>query len=185
MSFEPGWHVDPSNPRQERFWNGTAWSGEWRETGGFQQNIAPRTVRPPGPTDVFVNSSSRSAWFIATSPLWFAVLYFFLSLFAVVSEPAGQVRIAFLVASGILLLLAARRDRAVLADQGVSRPASPWWMALGPLAYLIRRHVVLREVPGFRGSPLTVHVLCIVVIAVAALALLLMSGLSFLLFGGG
>lgn len=28
---KPGWHPDPSNPLNERYWDGTSWSGEIRE----------------------------------------------------------------------------------------------------------------------------------------------------------
>ena len=184
MSFDEGWHVDPSNPRQERYWDGTEWSGQAREHGAFQADSTPRPIAPQRPADAYVDSSSRAAWFIAASPLWLPVPYALLSLFALAADSAGQGRVVYLVVTGVVLLLAAFQDRAVLRELEVRHPASPWWVALTPLAYLIARHRALREVPGYRSSPLTVHIVSITVALVVAVTLLMVSGLPFLMYGG-
>ena len=183
MSFDEGWHVDPTNPRQERYWNGTAWSGQWREHGFFHGDVTPRPIEPRAASEAYVDRSSRAAWILASSPLWLPVPYAALSLFGMASAAAAESRLGYILVIGLLLVLAARRDQAVLSASRVSSPASPLWTLLSPLAYLIARQRSLRDVPGYRSSPLLVHVLCIGVLVAVVVALGLVSGLPFLMFG--
>lgn len=57
-----GWYLDPSNPRLERFWDGTTWTPETRPSSVLLQNVpepfgygpgapSPATSASPEPSD--------------------------------------------------------------------------------------------------------------------------------------
>ncbi|MFG3153713.1 DUF2510 domain-containing protein [Streptomyces sp. NPDC048219] len=48
MTPPPGWYRDPSAPHQERWWDGTAWTGHRRAPEGFGAPVPP----PPEPPTV-------------------------------------------------------------------------------------------------------------------------------------
>jgi hypothetical protein len=63
------------------------------------------------------------------------------------------------IAFFVLTLVMGFQDRSRLRLLGHDQTASPWWIALNPLAYLIVRSVRVRQCTGRRGSgPLTTYV---------------------------
>lgn len=140
---EPGWYPDASSPGVERWWDGIDWTEFTR---------APVTVEParrPGQRNpevrvVHVRESTGAALAISLSPTWFGMLIFALTAFAVASPLAGAVLGAVPVAAALALFVLAGSDREQLRARGARDAASPLWMFLSPLGYLIARWAALR-----------------------------------------
>jgi hypothetical protein len=151
--FGVGWHPEPGNPRREGYWDGLAWTGEWREAGAFLSPLPPS----PTPAEVRalrVDHSTGPAWLIATSPLWLFAIGFGVVLFSFVSALAS----AGIVVGIVAILVSGFLDRSLLRKRGIADTASPLWGFLGPLAYLITRHLALRSAPGTKSTVLQVFV---------------------------
>lgn len=50
--FPPGWHPDPSDPRQQRWWDGTAWT------------VHTHVAAPGGPTPPAGNGNGNARWWL-------------------------------------------------------------------------------------------------------------------------
>jgi Protein of unknown function (DUF2510) len=114
--------------------------------------------------------NTRYAWLIAFLP-WFELLTGVLAAL-LVRNGIASIEVTLLL--GILPLLAfidsAIRDRRQLIDWGYERPASVWWLLLGPLVYLIARTVRLRAEAGRGAAPLWAFVINSITPVVAAMA---------------
>ncbi|EAR23832.1 NAD synthetase [marine actinobacterium PHSC20C1] len=87
---------------------------------------------------------------IANSPLWFWGTIGILFAFST-RNPLANTAIVLAVVVGIIVLLnAAFRDRTLLTERGAVPVASPLWMLLSPVAYLIARKRALKSIPGNR-----------------------------------
>jgi hypothetical protein len=91
-------------------------------------------------------SSTRTVWWIAFEPLWGVVtqviLFGLLNSFGI--PPAAVIALVFTVLNaGIVVVLVALAfaDRRALLAGGNQSAASPWWVLLTPLAYLIARSI--------------------------------------------
>jgi len=109
-----------------------------------------------------IDDATRTSWresvdddtppvrLIAHSPYWFwgtlGVLYAF--SFA---NPLATVATGVAAVVGMLAVIhAAFRDRTLLTQRGAYPVASPLWMFLSPIAYLVARSRALKSVPGYR-----------------------------------
>jgi hypothetical protein len=103
-------------------------------------------------------------WFLAISPLYFVGLVLIDILVTANQIKAGDVSAtpatsivfgAAILLGALIVLVSASRDQLTLKRWGHIRPASAWWILLGPLIYLIIRTVkVYRETQ--KGIPLIV-----------------------------
>ncbi len=110
-----------------------------------------------------------SVWAIATMPVWATIVTLALAI------GLGDLFTTFLVAltSVVLFLVVvafAIHDRKVLLNSLHPQAASPWWMLLGPLFYLIARGVHVSRAVGNGWAPLIVFFICSFVPAAAVLA---------------
>ena len=178
----PGWYADPAGGTGKRWWDGAGWTTHTQEpepapppaTFGTYVPAEQRSFTPLGTADVGI-AYTRAAWWIAFSPIWSVVTQ------AIIVESAQAISptpiAAFVPALAVLnvLLLAvlvvlAFNDRVKLHSLGNNSAASPWWVLLTPLAYLIVRaqHVRLYAT----GAWAMVIWWCIAVFVTPGLALL-------------
>jgi hypothetical protein len=99
-------------------------------------------------------------WLLALSSLLLTLSY--IVFFAVESTVAPTTELISLVVlvSGVFVLeiLFAAADRRKLVRWGYLRPASVWWILLGPLFYLIFRAVAVRREVGRGLAPLITYI---------------------------
>jgi hypothetical protein len=146
-----GWYPDPAGGNGKRWWDGTGWT----------HNVQAPEVAPPPPSfGNYVHAEfrptiplpiaesgigyTRSSWWIAGSPLWIVVPQaIVLGLFSSLAPlPAPSIVLGatlFTVLGWLITLGLAFADRAGLIRGGNLTAASPWWILLTPLAYLIAR----------------------------------------------
>jgi Protein of unknown function (DUF2510). len=109
--------------------------------------------QPQGPR----SSSSLAVWLIASMPvIQFATvlaLVFVLADFGTFMQVA--VGFIFFLWSAVL----ASRDKHHLLLSGHRKAATPWWLLLTPLAYLIARTVCIRKQGGHGSAPMWVYIL--------------------------
>ncbi|MEJ1230687.1 MAG: DUF2510 domain-containing protein [Galbitalea sp.] len=187
-----GWYPDPAGGDGTRWWDGGGWTAEVRP--------AP-VVTPPVSTFGSLASAAefrvpvaikhgdagiaytRTSWWIAFSPLWtvvpevIAIVVVKSIVTMSLSAMAPELAAANLVLLGILVGLA-HADRAALARGGNETTASPWWILLTPLAYLIARaqRVRLYAVGGW-ASVIWWCVAVVITPGVAALGIFAVYGL--------
>jgi len=119
-------------------------------------------------------SATAAVWMIALMPLIqlaaILVLIFLLADFGrFVQAATGFV---FLLWTAVL----ATRDRRSLLAAGHSDTASPWWLLLSPLAYLIARTVKVRHSTGSGAAPLWTYLALAVLPAIGVFGYLSTAG---------
>ena len=146
-----GWYPDPAGGDGKRWWDGRVWTNDLQAAEAPPApptfgNYVHAEFRPTIPIPVAEAgiAYTRESWWIAGSPLWVVVpqaalyeLFDALAPLTVSSAVLGGTLLS-LLAWAILLRLAFA-DRAGLLRGGNSTAASPWWVLLTPLAYLIVR----------------------------------------------
>jgi Protein of unknown function (DUF2510) len=161
-SIPAGWYPDPAAPGGKRWWDGARWThdvqaepepplvvpsrapiarGESLSTGSsaHYSKITPVTG---------VVHTRVSGW-LAASPLWLVLPQVLLvsiisSLGVSITAPVELGTVALSLALYVVLVRLAFADRAGLLAGGNVTAASPWWMLLSPLAYLIARCLQVR-----------------------------------------
>jgi hypothetical protein len=123
--------------------------------------------QPEGPRA----SGTAAAWMIAIMP---AVQLAAVLALILVLEDFGQfmqaaVAFVFFLWTAVL----ASHDKRRLLTLGHRNAATPWWILLTPLAYLIARTVCLRKQGGHGSAPMWVYILLSTIPAVVAVSLLL------------
>ncbi len=168
----PGWYSDPAGVL--RWWDGTGWT---QSTRGAAGQMPVTFERPRIPDDTPVDSAW--VWVVALVGFVTVPLIFLFDVDAIVrayaAVPGGgdlsgvvDATVAILVwtlvlsvvSLGVMALyvIAAFRDYKRLGSLGVQRPFHWAFAFLGPIVYLIGRHVVLRKVMRTPGWPLWVHI---------------------------
>lgn len=150
-SIPAGWYPDPAGGNGKRWWDGRSWTQNVQEPdtpqaapsfGGF----IPAADRPvtPLPTAEAGIGYTRASWWIASSPLWVVVpqaaVFGALNALGPVPAESYELGTSLFTALALAILIAlAFADRAALRRGGNDTAASPWWMLLSSLAYLIAR----------------------------------------------
>lgn len=152
-----GWYPDPSNPSQQRWWDGYAWA----------------EARQPAPK-LDIPTNTPWIWLIVLLPLVTLPLVFLLDFRGymegiVYAEMTGDYRAAMgamttyimqtlwisavgLVVWGVCILFA-WLDRRELARRGIPQPFGWYWAFLNTGVYIIGRGVVLRRRTGTGLGP--------------------------------
>lgn len=124
------------------------------------------TSRRPAPT----TSSTESVWALAFTP-WIAALS---SIGAALVYTLIAPQLGALVAGALVpvlwMLATAVQDRKSLVELGFQKPASSWWIMLGPIAYMIARTVTVARVTGKVRAPLVLLLLNTVAVPVVVFA---------------
>jgi Protein of unknown function (DUF2510) len=187
-----GWYNDPAGSGHLRWWDGIAWSAHLAPQPAAAPVEVPAVETPANrytASDIARPSQWYTGWgwFLAISPLYFAG-FALIEILATINQlksggatPATSIVFgAALLLGALFLLVSASRDQLTLKRWGYIRPASAWWILLGPLVYLIIRTVkVYRETQ--KGIPLiVVFVIGSVVsgVAYAAVEVSLIPGLA-------
>jgi|GEM_PF-5119976 len=145
--------IDPYRPMSQRY----------NSQGHVSMSARPVTQFQP------TRAYTKSVWAIATAPLWSTILLLGLMI------TLGDFYSTFLIALTSVLIFAltvmfAIHDRHVLKASLHTATASPWWMLLSPLLYLVVRGVHVTRTVGHGWAPLIVHVLCTLVPSIALVA---------------
>jgi hypothetical protein len=141
-----GWYPDPAGGEGKRWWDGGAWTHSVQEPEATPAPASFSEFRPaiPLPAAEVGTAYTRESWWIAGSPLWVivpqaALVQIFNSL-APLPIPSLILGISlFTLLAWLILIRLAFGDRSGLVRGGNNTAASPWWMLLTPLAYLIVR----------------------------------------------
>lgn len=175
-----GWYKDPADATRLRWWDGTQWTSTVQNAPVPAPSAQPAPVVSQAPDASGAGGAAggayvpfqRSAqieqatnsrglaytgpmWWISAQPIWGVVTQ--VMLFALVtafgSVPAAILVPGYLVLNLVLLAVLvglAFADRSALLRGGNQSAASPWWMLLSPLVYLIlrARQVALWESEG-------------------------------------
>ena len=122
--------------------------------------------QPEGPRA----SGTAAVWMIAVMP---AIQLAAVLVLILVLEDFGrfiQVAVAFVFFLWTAVL--ASHDKRRLLTLGHRKAATPWWLLLSPLAYLIARTLCVREQGGHGSAPMWVYILLSTIPAVVAISLL-------------
>lgn len=160
-----GWYPDPAGGSGKRWWDGAQWTANTQEAEeapslpsfGNYVPVEQRAVQPVAIADAGI-AYTRASWWIAFSPIWVVVAPTIVveSIMAAATPPApissffpglALLGVAFWAA----LLALAFADRRKLYSYGNNSAASPLWILLTPLVYLIVRaqHVSLYAQGGW------------------------------------
>ncbi|HEY4268395.1 MAG TPA: DUF2510 domain-containing protein [Galbitalea sp.] len=144
-----GWYKDPADSARLRWWDGSQWTSTVQNAPlGRPAEAAYVPFQRSAQIEQATNSPglayTRTMWWISAQPIWGVVTQ--VMLFALVTA-FGSVPAAILVPGYLILNLAllavlvglAFADRRALLQGGNQSAASPWWMLLSPLVYLILR----------------------------------------------
>ena len=177
-----GWYPDPAGGDGTRWWDGDQWTSHIREPEvappplSFGKYLPPelRSWTPLPIADVGI-SDTRVSWWIAFSPMWSIVPQAIVveSIMALSSAPISSFVPALAVVNVLIwavVLVMAFADRAKLRAGGNPSAASPFWVLLTPLAYLIARARRVRLYAA--GAWTTVIWWCVAVILTPGLVLL-------------
>lgn len=124
------------------------------------------TSRQPAPT----TSSTESVWALAFTP-WIATLSSVgAALVYTLIAPQWGALIAGALVPVLWMLATAVQDRKSLIELGFQKPASSWWILLGPLAYMIARTVNVARVTEKGRGPLVLLLLNTIAVPVAVFA---------------
>ncbi len=187
-----GWYPDPAGGEGKRWWDGRAWTAHLQAPpeppplpsfGGYipaDQRATPQYMQADDGI-----AYTRSSWWIAFSPLWSVVAQVFVveSIVSITGLPLHIFASGIVVVNVVLwfvLLWLAFLDRRKLWAGGNQTAASPFWVFLTPLAYLIVRaqHVRLYALGGWAS----VIWFCIAVVLAPGLGLLALFGAYGLFF---
>ncbi|MEO7349798.1 MAG: DUF2510 domain-containing protein [Terrimesophilobacter sp.] len=110
-----------------------------------------------------------SVWAIATMPIWSTIVVLALTIIL------GDLYTTFLISITsvtvlVILIAFAIHDQKRMLNSLHPKAASPWWMILSPLIYLIVRGVHVSRTVGHGWAPLIVFLICSFVPAAAILA---------------
>ncbi len=193
-----GWYPDPMGLPQRRWWNSSSWTqhvtpehknaSERQEAAARQEASTSQAVvdtpqtahayipmavntpvqfrQPEGPRA----SGTAAVWMIAVMP---AIQLAAVLVLILVLEDFGrfiQVAVAFVFFLWTAVL--ASHDKRRLLTLGHRKAATPWWLLLSPLAYLIARTLCVREQGGHGSAPMWVYILLSTIPAVVAISLL-------------
>lgn len=128
-----GWHPDPADADRERWWDGVDWTSHTRlaaEPAGMRRSIGREPLHH-APDD-----HTRLLGWITGSPVWAGSVLVILSILG-----------AWLPALLLVPVIAALclLDRRALGRRGFARLPSRWWVALGPIGYLVGRRRALGQ----------------------------------------
>jgi hypothetical protein len=121
--------------------------------------------KPEGPRA----SGTAAAWMIAVMPL--VQLATVLALILLLEDFGSFMQAAVAFVFFLWTAVLASHDKRKLLTLGHRAAASPWWLLLTPLAYLIARTVCVRKQGGQGSAPMWVYILLSTIPAVAAVAL--------------
>jgi hypothetical protein len=150
-SIPAGWYPDPAGGNGKRWWDGNVWTHNVQEPEVAPPppsfgNYVSAEFRPTTPLPIAESGIgyTRSSWWIAGSPLWVVVPQaIVLGLFSSLAPlPVPSIVLGatlFTLLGWLITLRLAFADRAGLIRGGNQTAASPWWILLTPLAYLIVR----------------------------------------------
>ena len=183
-----GWYDEPSGGPGKRWWDGTNWTSHTQQdfapvavpTFAPSTGAHPQAVLPQQPLAVAQRigegvEDSRAAWWIAFSPLWSIVgqaivVSAILALTSTQLAPFVPGLIVLNVVLWAAILALAFVDRALLRSGGNATTASPFWVLLSPLAYLIAR---ARQVQMYAAGAWTVVIWwCVALVLAPGLAVL-------------
>jgi hypothetical protein len=146
-----GWYPDPAGGDGKRWWDGSAWTHnvqapEVAPAAPSFGNYVSAEFRPSiaFPTAEVGTAYTRASWWIAFSPLWvsvpLAVVLGILDSLAPAPVPTLVLGISlFTVLGWAITVQLAFADRAGLIRGGNNSAASPWWVLLTPIVYLVMR----------------------------------------------
>jgi hypothetical protein len=161
-----GWYTDPADPAKLRWWDGAAWTpntvpqppplptAQAQEGAATTQRHAAEQLRREAEYVPFARDWEREAtanaatsrrprsqtlpiWFLATSPIWVGTGYDLFKLLEwnaplwVQSTVGGVLTIALLFGLAVL-------DGSRLYDRGFQKSASPAWILLLPVYFIVR-----------------------------------------------
>lgn len=126
--------------------------------------------QPEGPRA----SSTAAAWMIAVMPA--VQLATVLALILVLEDFGSFMQLAVAFVFFLWTAVLASHDKRRLLALGHRAAATPWWLLLTPLAYLIARTVCVRKQGGQGSAPMWVYILLSMIPAVAAVAMLMGAG---------
>ena len=129
-----GWRPDPADADRERWWDGVDWTAHTRlaaEPVGMRRSIGREPLHH-APDD-----HTRLLGWITASPFWAGSVLVILSILG--DWLVQAILLALLVA--VLCLF----DRRALGRRGFTRLPSLWWVALGPIGYLVGRRRALGQ----------------------------------------
>jgi hypothetical protein len=162
-SIPAGWYPDPGGDDGKRWWDGSQWTSHVQQPltvpsppvfniSGFAQ---PRSMQSAQKLGVGIEDT-RAAWWIAFSPIWSIVgqATVIAIILALTSAPLSQFVPALVILNVVLwaaVIGLAVLDRGKLRSGGNTTAASPLWVLLTPLAYLIVRaqHVRMYAAGGW------------------------------------
>jgi hypothetical protein len=161
-----GWYADPSGGDGKRWWDGGQWTNHVQQPLAVAQPPAfggpgPMQFRPMQPTASVQKlgvgiEDTRAAWWIAFSPIWSIVGQAIVVsiILALTSAPVARFVPALIILNVVLWAVViglAVLDHAKLRSGGNTTAASPLWVLLTPLAYLIVRaqHVRMYAAGGW------------------------------------
>lgn len=123
--------------------------------------------QPEGPRA----SSTASVWMIAVMPA--VQLAVVLALILVLEDFGHFMQAAVAFVFFLWTAVLASHDKRRLLTLGHREAATPWWLLLTPLAYLIARTRCVRKQGGHGSSPMWVYILLSTIPAVVAVSLFL------------
>lgn len=123
--------------------------------------------KPEGPRA----SGTAAVWMIAVMPA--VQLATVLALIIVVGDFGSFMQVAVAFVFFLWTAVLASHDKRRLLTLGHRHAATPWWLLLTPLAYLIARTVCVRKQGSHGSAPMWVYILLSTIPAVVAVALFL------------
>jgi hypothetical protein len=192
----PGWHDDPADSANLRWWDGTGWTAHVAPKPttapapptGFEpvadplaaqlqreatyvpfQNAEPYSVgMAPQAAGAWGSPHTLAGWLLGTSLFWASILNLLTTYIQRLVGGAEFVSIVGLVVVVAILILLGVADQRQLRARGFDRAPSPAWIVLSPLAYLIARVVRV----GRRSvGPLLTYAIPLALAIVAAIAI--------------
>jgi Protein of unknown function (DUF2510) len=164
-SFVPaGWYPDPAGGDGKRWWDGATWSAHVQEAPApppvatFGAYVPPeaRALAPLPTAGEAGIAYTRTSWWLAWSPIWVVVPQATVVgvFYSIAPPPLAPLVLGLAVVNIVVwavLLRMAYVDRTALHSGGNNSAASPLWVFLTPLAYLIvrARHVALYATGGW------------------------------------
>jgi Protein of unknown function (DUF2510) len=112
---------------------------------------------------------TASVWLLSVTPLFYGALSIALS-FGPVGLYSRFSQVSLIVLAIAAMLTFAIRDRRQLSFAGHARTATPAWLLLTPLAYLLARAIIVKKLTGFGAiAPLILGILVVALLVGGAL----------------
>lgn len=184
-----GWYPDPLGVSQRRWWDSRAWT---QYVAPVQYRAAePQTSLPATTDPVYVPMATRpreqfafertqqvsttvAVWLITIMPA--IQLTVVLMLIFMLADFGRFMQTGFGLIFFLWTAVLATRDRQALVEAGHTETASPCWLLLSPLAYLIARTIRVHQNTGRGFAPLWVYLVLAVLPVIAALVYLTSAG---------